>query len=57
MSTKAESKLFGVCAYIANKYNIDVFLVRCLTLGLALMSMGVTALIYFLMGIFVVEDN
>jgi len=55
MAEKATSTFMGVCATIANKTGIDVFIIRIITVILILASGGTGLLIYFLLGLFASE--
>jgi phage shock protein PspC (stress-responsive transcriptional regulator) len=57
MSDKAKATLMGVCATISNKFDIDVFIVRCIAICFFLSSMGTFAIIYFLLGMFAIEKE
>lgn len=55
MSTKATGQFMGVCATIANKYDFDVFAVRCVTVLLAFVTTGTVIPIYVVLGLFASE--
>jgi phage shock protein C len=55
MSKKAEGQLMGVCATIANKTGVDVFIIRLITVLLALFTWGGVTVVYFLLGLFASE--
>jgi len=57
MTEKAKGTFLGVCATIANKTGIDVFLIRLLAIILLLLSGGTFSLFYFLLGIFACEND
>ena len=56
MSNKAKGQFMGVCATIANKTGIDAFIVRLVTVLLAIFTGGTVLLIYFLLGMFASEE-
>lgn len=50
---KANGKLMGVCAGLANRTGIDVFIIRLAAVALTLFALGPVAfLIYLLVGLF-----
>lgn len=55
MTEKAQGSFMGVCATIANKTGIDVFVIRLIAVILLLSSFGLFALIYILLGLFASE--
>ena len=54
--SNAVATLMGVCATIANKMEIDVFIVRVITLIIILSTGGMGFLVYFLLGLFATES-
>lgn len=57
MAEKYKSSFMGVCSTIANKTQIDVFLIRVLAIILLLATTGLFTIIYVLLGIFAVEED
>ena len=55
MSNKAAGQFMGVCATIANKTGIDVFIVRIATVLLALFTGGIVIFVYIILGLFASE--
>jgi len=57
MTEKATGSFMGVCATIANKTGVDVFLIRMIAIFLFLSTGGTFLLFYFLLGIFASESE
>ncbi len=55
MSEKATSSFMGVCATIANKTGIDVFVVRVAAVAIILLTGGMGLFVYVLLGVFASE--
>ena len=55
MKEKATSTCMGVCATIANKTGIDVFLIRIIAVVLLFASAGMFILAYLVLGMFASE--
>lgn len=52
---KVDDKIMGVCAFLSEKLNIDVVVIRILVIISLFISLGFTLLVYLLMGLFVVD--
>lgn len=50
-----EKKILGVCAWLADKYDIDVSLLRIIFVAAAIFGFGSPILIYLIL--FFVKDN
>lgn len=51
----AEKKILGVCSWLANKYNMDVALLRIIFVAAAIFGLGSPVLIYLIL--YFVKDN
>lgn len=57
MTDKAKGTFMGVCATIANKTGIDVFIIRVITVILILSTTGMGFLLYIILGLFASEGE
>ena len=46
---QAESKLLGVCAWLADKFEMDVSLIRIIFVGAFILGLGSPLLIYLIL--------
>jgi phage shock protein PspC (stress-responsive transcriptional regulator) len=54
---KNYSSFMGVCSTIANKYDLDVFLIRCAVVLLFILTTGFIVPIYVLLGLFAADTS